>query len=56
MTRLPKLLSQVKAAYPAARLASDGRGLTLEASQPPVLKRLVVDAISTETPLQLEGR
>jgi hypothetical protein len=35
------LLVQVKAAYPAARLSNDSRGLTLEASQPPVLKRLV---------------
>jgi hypothetical protein len=38
-------------------LSSDGRGLTLEASQPPVLKRIVqVGGLSTETPLQLEGR
>lgn len=52
-----KLLVQVKAAYPAAMLSSDAKGLTLEASQPPVLKRLVqVGGISTETPLQLEGR
>jgi Plasmid encoded RepA protein len=52
-----KLLVQVTAAYPAARLSSDSRGMTLEASQPPVLKRFVqVDGISTEKPLQLEGR
>ena len=45
------------AADPAARLSSDGRGLTLEASQPPVLKRIVqVGGLSTETPLQLQGR
>jgi hypothetical protein len=51
------LLVQVTAAYPAARLFTDGRGLTLEASQPPVLKRLViVGKLSTETPAQLEGR
>lgn len=44
------LLIQVKAAYPAAKLSSDGGGLTLEASQPPILKRLVqVVALSTET-------
>ena len=35
------LLVQIKAAYPAARLADDARGLTLEASPPPVTKRLV---------------
>ncbi len=46
------LLVQIKAAYPAARLATDQRGLTLEASPPPVLKRLV--QISTATPPQLE--
>jgi hypothetical protein len=44
------LLIQVKAAYPAARMSNDGRGMTLEASQPPVLKRLVqVSPLSTET-------
>jgi hypothetical protein len=51
------LLVQVKAAYPAARLSNDGRGLTLEASQPPVLKRLVqVGGLSTETVPQLQVR
>jgi hypothetical protein len=35
------LLVKVKAAYPAARLADDARGLTLEASPPPVTKQLV---------------
>jgi hypothetical protein len=34
------ILMQVKAAYPAARLDSDQCGLTLEASPPPVTKRL----------------
>jgi hypothetical protein len=52
-----KLLVQVKAAYPAAKLSNDGRGLILEASQPPVLKRIVqVGGLSTETMPQLEGR
>jgi hypothetical protein len=50
------LLLQVRAAYPAARLSSDGRGMILEASQPPVLKRLIqVAGLSTETPPQLEA-
>ena len=50
------LLVQVKAAYPAARLSNDGRGMILEASQPPVLKRIVqVGGLSTGTRLQLEG-
>jgi hypothetical protein len=35
------ILVQVKAAYPAARMADDHRGLILEASPPPVTKRLV---------------
>jgi hypothetical protein len=35
------ILVQVKAAYPAARLGYDPKGLTLEASPPPVPKRLV---------------
>jgi hypothetical protein len=43
-----KLLLQVKAAYPAARLSDDNRGIILEASQPPVTKRLV--QISTGGP------
>ena len=52
-----KLLVQVKAAYPAAKLSNDGRGLILEASQPPVLKRIVqVGGLSTETMPQLEER
>jgi hypothetical protein len=34
-------LDQVKAAYPAAKLSIDGRGMMLETSPPPVLKRLV---------------
>ena len=51
------LLVQVKSAYPAARLTNDNRGLTLEASQPPVLKRVVqVVGLSTENRPQLEGR
>jgi hypothetical protein len=51
------LLAQVKAAYPAARLSNDPRGLTLEASQPPVLKRIVqVGGVSTESRPQLEER
>jgi hypothetical protein len=51
------LLVQVKAAYPAARLSSDNRGLALETSPPPVLKRLVqVGGLSTEAPVQLEER
>jgi Plasmid encoded RepA protein len=50
-----KLVIQVKAAYPAARLSDDGRGMTLEASQPPVLKRLVqVGGLSTENRPQLQ--
>jgi hypothetical protein len=49
------LLVQVKAAYPAARLSSDSRGMMLEASQPPVLKRLVqVSGLSPETPMLLQ--
>ncbi len=36
-----RLLGQVKAAYPAARLSDDRRGMTLEASPPPVAKRVV---------------
>jgi len=44
------LLVQVKAAYPGARLSDDSRGMTLEASPPPVLKRLVqVAALPTES-------
>jgi hypothetical protein len=35
------ILVQVKAAYPAARLDTDQRGLTLAASPPPVTKRLL---------------
>jgi hypothetical protein len=51
------LLVQVKAAYPAARLSNDVRGLTLEASQPPVPKRLVqVAGLSTDMPPQLQVR
>jgi hypothetical protein len=51
------LLVQVKAAYPAAKLANDSRGLTLEASQPPVLKRIVqVGGLSTESRPQLQER
>ena len=34
-------LGQVIAVYPAARLALDGRGMTLRHSPPPVLRRLV---------------
>ncbi|MFL5288616.1 MAG: replication protein RepA [Rhodopila sp.] len=34
------LLTQVKAAYPAAQFGVDGGGMTLHQSQPPVLKRL----------------
>ncbi len=45
------LLVQVKAAYPDARLYDDHRGLILEASPPPVTKRLVQviysDAVAT---------
>jgi hypothetical protein len=52
-----KRLTQVTAAYPAARLSSNGRGLTLEASPPPILKRLVqVGGLSSERPPQLEVR
>jgi hypothetical protein len=44
-----KLLVQVKVAYPAARLSDDRRGLTLEASPPPVAKRLVqLSRLSTD--------
>lgn len=51
------LLVQVKTAYPAARLSHDSKGMTLEASQPPVLKRIVqVVGLSPKLPLQLEGR
>jgi hypothetical protein len=51
------LLLQVKAAYPAARLSNDGRGLSLETSQPPVMKRLVqVSGLSTEPNAQLQVR
>jgi len=35
------LLGQVKAAYPAARLSDDRRGMNLETSAPPVAKRMV---------------
>ncbi len=34
-------LRQVQAAYPEAKLAGDGRGMTLHRSSPPVRKRLV---------------
>ena len=36
-----KLLAQVKAAYPEARLSDDRRGITLAASPPPVAKRVI---------------
>ncbi len=42
-----RLLAQVKVAYPAAHLDADGRGLSLETSQPPVPSRLI--ALSTPT-------
>jgi hypothetical protein len=43
-----KLLVQVKSAYPDARLCDDRRGMTLEASPPPVSKRVVpVSSLST---------
>jgi len=48
-----KLLSQVRAAYPAARLSEDRGGLLLEASPPPVTKRLV--QLSTSLPA-ISGR
>src|ERR1700760_3306862 len=35
-----KLLVQVKAAYPAARLSEDRRGMILESSPPPIAKRM----------------
>ena len=35
-----KILGQVKAAYPGARMSDDRRGMTLEASPPPVSKRI----------------
>jgi hypothetical protein len=51
------LLIQVKAVYRTARLSSDGRGLTLEASPPPVPKRMIqVAKLSTEARPQLEER
>lgn len=37
-------LKAAKAVYPAARLSVDGRGLTLEASPPPIAKRLITVA------------
>lgn len=43
-----KLLTQVKAAYPDAKLSVDHRGVTLAASPPPVSKRVVrVSTLST---------
>ncbi len=44
-----KLLLQVKAAYPDARLSDDRRGIVLEASPPPVSKRMItVTTLSTD--------
>jgi Plasmid encoded RepA protein len=37
-----RMLQQVKATYPAARLSADQRGMILEHSSPPVPKRMVV--------------
>jgi hypothetical protein len=43
-----KLLLQVRAAYPDARLSDDRRGIVLEASPPPVSKRMItVTTLST---------
>jgi hypothetical protein len=36
-----RLLTQVKAAYPEARLSEDRRGIALAASPPPVAKRVI---------------
>ena len=57
-----RLLTQVKAAYPEARIDVDGRGIRLCNSQPPVRKRMVVvqsvtpppDDLSTTRPRQLQ--
>jgi hypothetical protein len=44
-----KLLLQVRAAYPDARLSDDRRGIVLEASPPPVSKRMItVTTLSTD--------
>lgn len=43
-----KLLVQVKAAYPDAQMSDDRRGMTLEASFPPVSKRLIQVSTSPE--------
>jgi hypothetical protein len=45
-------LAQVRAVYPDARMSEDGRGMTLEASPPPVSKRMV--QVSTASFLQLQ--
>ena len=51
------LLVQVKAAYPGARLSSDGKGMALEASPPPVLKRLVqVAGLSADKAAAVRGK
>jgi hypothetical protein len=47
-----RMLGQVKAAYPGARLFDDRGGMTLETSAPPVAKRLVT--VIHKTPRQLE--
>lgn len=47
-----RILGQVKAAYPAARLSDDRRGMSLEASAPPVAKRMI--SVIHNAPRQLE--
>lgn len=47
-----RLLGQVKEAYPAAYLSDDRRGMTLEASSPPVAKRMVT--VTHTLPRQLQ--
>ena len=43
------LLVQVRAAYPSGRLSHDNRGLSLEASPPPVSKRLIQVSTLSDT-------
>ena len=47
-----RILGQVKAAYPAARLSDDRRGMILEASAPPVAKRMI--SVIHNAPRQLQ--
>lgn len=49
-----KFLGQVKAVYPDARFTYDRKGMILEASLPPVAKRMVVLSTTRNQQLQVK--